>query len=226
MALVALLQEGDIERENLYFNHVLSFQNWCSTSSLEINVLKTKELVLQNNKNIMKPVIVHGQTVEMVDDFKYLGTYIDSSLTFQINTDHIFKKCSQRLHLLRKLNNFGVSQTILETVYKSQVESILSFNMIMWYGNLNIKWRNKLQKIVNMASKILGKPQKQLSSLYNELIRSKAEKIISDSSHPLYSEFELLPSGKRYRLPMARKNLYKKSFVPEAVNTINKTRMR
>ncbi len=93
-------------------------------------------------------------------------------------------------------------------------------------GKATVKWRNKLQKIVNMASKILGKPQKQLSSLYDELIRSKAEKIISDSSHPLYSEFELLPSGKRYRLPMVRKSLYKKSFVPEAVNAINKTRMR
>lgn len=71
------------------------------------------------------------------------------------------------------------------------MESILSFNMIMWYGNLNNKWRNKLQKIVNMASKTLGKPQKQLTSLYNEFIRNKAEKIINDPSHPLYSEFEL-----------------------------------
>lgn len=226
MALVALLQKGDIERENLYFNHVLNFQKWCAASSLEINVLKTKELVLQNNKNFLRPVNIDGQMVEMVDDFKYLGTYIDSSLTFQINTDHVFKKCSQRLHLLRKLNSFGVSQSILETVYKSLVESILSFNMIMWYGNLNIKGRNKLQKIVNMASKILGKPQKHLSCLYDELIRSKAVKIINDPSHPMYSEFELLPSGKRYRLPMTRKSLYKRSFVLEAVNVINWIRLR
>lgn len=60
----------------------------------------------------MKPIIINGEMVEIFDDFKYLGTYIDSSLTFQINTDHIFKKSSQRFHLLRKVNNSGVSQTI------------------------------------------------------------------------------------------------------------------
>lgn len=163
MVLIALLQEGDIERVNLYFSHVLSFQKCCSASFLEIDVLKTKELVLQNNKNIMRPVDIDGEMVEMVDDFKYLGTYIDSSLTFKINTDHVFKKCSQHLHLLRKLNSFGVSQSILETVYKSLLENILSFNMIMWYGNLNIKGRNKLQKIVNMASKILATETFELS---------------------------------------------------------------
>lgn len=116
------------------------------------------------------------------------------------------RKCSKHLHLLCKLNNFGVSQTILETVYESLVEIILSFYMIMWYGNLS-KWRNTLKNIENMASKILGKPQKLLSGLFDELIRSKAEKIINDSSHPLYSEFELLPWGKRYRQLMAREKL-------------------
>lgn len=99
MALVPVLQGDDIERENLYFNHVLSSQEWCSASSLKMNVLKTKELVLWNDKNIIG-------MVEMVNDFKYLGTYTDSRLTFQINTDHIFKKCLQCLNLICKLKKF------------------------------------------------------------------------------------------------------------------------
>ncbi len=82
-----------------------------------------------------------------------------------------------------------VIENILETVYKHLVESIQSFHMIMWYGNLNLKGRNKLQKTVSMASKILGKPQKQLSRMYNELLRCKAGRIIKDPSHPLYSQF-------------------------------------
>ncbi len=58
-----------------------------------------------------------------------------------------------------------------------------------------------------MASKIIGKPQKQLSSIYNDLVRSKAERVVNDSSQPLHREFELLPSGRRYRLPKANKNI-------------------
>lgn len=38
----------------------------------------------------MKPVILHGWIVEMIDDFKYLGTYIDGNLTFQINNESHF----------------------------------------------------------------------------------------------------------------------------------------
>lgn len=92
---------------------------------LEINITKTKKLIVQNDKELLQPVTIAGQTVEVVDDFKYLSTQVDSKLSFKENTDFIFKKCSQRLYLLRKLNNFGMSQNILETVYKSLVESTL-----------------------------------------------------------------------------------------------------
>lgn len=65
-----------------------------------------------------------------------------SKLSFKENPEFILKKCSLRLQLLRRLNNFGVNKDVLQTVYKNQVESILSFNMILWYVNLNIQRRN------------------------------------------------------------------------------------
>ena len=74
-----------------------------------------------------------------------------------------------------------------------------------------------------MASKIIGKPQKALSLLYKERVRKKALSITADSSHPLSREFVLLNSGRRYRVPLATKNIYKKSFVPRAVNILNST---
>lgn len=93
-----------------------------------------------------------------------------------------------------KYSKMGVSQNILDMVYKSLIESILSFNIIMWFGNLHIVRRNKLQRIVvynNMASKIIGRLQ--LSSKYEDLLRRKSNKIINSSSHPLHREFDLLP---------------------------------
>jgi len=71
---------------------------------------------------------------------------IDSNLNFGVNTDYIFKTCNQHLHLLRKLNSFRVSKHIMEIVYKNLIESILTFNMAMWYGNLNEKKKNKINK--------------------------------------------------------------------------------
>lgn len=54
------------------------------------------------------------------------------------------------------------------------MESILSFNMIMSCGNLVIKVKKinyrDSKGIVSIATKVPGKPQKQLSTLYEELI--------------------------------------------------------
>ena len=41
--------------------------------------------------------------------------------------------------LLRKLKSFDVSQHILQLVYRSLIESVLSFNIITWYGNVSGK---------------------------------------------------------------------------------------
>ena len=86
----------------------------------------------------MQPLVIKEHTVEVVDNFKYLGTFIDSNLNFSDNTDDIFKSCNQRLHLLRKLNSFRVSKHIMETVYKNLIEGIVTFNMAMWHGNLKV----------------------------------------------------------------------------------------
>jgi len=97
----------------------------------------------------------------------------------------------------------------MEIVYKNLIESILTFNMAMWYGNLNVKGRSKLQRIVNLASKIIGSRQKQLNSMYEEVLGKKAFKIAKDPTHPLNREFELLPSARRYKVPRANRNIFK-----------------
>lgn len=130
-------------------------------------------------------IMIKGQTVEIMTDKK--------KNILKENTNLIFKMCSQCLYL--------------GTVYRSLVESILSFNIIMWSGNLNIQRRNKLQRIVNMASKIIGKPQRQLNT-YEEHVKNKTKKIISDHSHPLHCESELLPSGRCFKLQTANRNIY------------------
>ena len=44
-----------------------------------------------------------------------------------------------------------------------------------------------------------------------------AEALYYDPTHPLHSCFEIMPSGKRYRTPAFKRQLYNKSFIPSAV---------
>ncbi|CAB1322395.1 unnamed protein product, partial [Coregonus sp. 'balchen'] len=62
-----------------------------------------------------------------------------------------------------------------------------------------------LRKIVRSASKVLGVKQTGLESIYDIRGFPKAHK-----------EFELLPSGRRYRAPGYKINKDKQSFIPAA----------
>ena len=74
-----------------------------------------------------------------MSSFKYLGTVVDLKLSFNDNGVYVYKKAYQRLYLLRKLRSFGVGSHVLESVYRCLVESVLSFSIVTWYGNLSVK---------------------------------------------------------------------------------------
>ncbi len=64
MALVGRLSKAGTEGDTLYYSYINLFQNWCKPSSLEINVNKTKELVISRNKldfiEGLEPLILDG----------------------------------------------------------------------------------------------------------------------------------------------------------------------
>ena len=103
-----------------YTEHVFKLEQWCKTSSLFINVGKTKELIL-NQTGVPTLLTLTNQNVDIVKCFKYLGTTIDDKLNFTENADALCKKASQRLFLIRKLKSFGVSCNILERAYVSLI---------------------------------------------------------------------------------------------------------
>ena len=81
--------------------------------------------------------------------------------------------------------------------------------------------KNRLNKIVNIATKLINLKQNSLNDLYQQAISKKSRSIINDPSHPLHSCYEIMPSGKRYRTPAFKRQLYNKSFIPSAVRFLN-----
>ncbi len=72
-----------------------------------------------------------------------------------------------------------------------------------------------------------GGGETSASELYQKQMLRSVESIMSDSSHPLQAEFQMLPSGSRFKLPKLRTNRYKHSFVPAAILLLNsKTKHR
>lgn len=80
------------------------------------------------------------------------GMEMDACLSFGPHVDSVHKKAQQRLHLLRKLKSFNISKDILTVVYKSLIDSILTYDISTWFNFLTIKHKTKISQIINQTS--------------------------------------------------------------------------
>ncbi len=195
---------------------------WCDISHLELNVSKTKEMVVtfsnkQRDLAAAVTTFIHGKPVE----YKYLGTIFDHLLKFSSNTEEILRRCQQRQYLLRKLISFGVCKDILLSFYYSFIESIVTFSITCWFQSTSLQNRNWLQSVVTVCSKNIGLSVRSLTHIYDQQTLRLASKIIKDPSHVLHSAFEWLPSGRWLRCPACRTQRRRATFVPKAILLLN-----
>ena len=169
----------------------------------------------------MPSLFIKGKQVERVNEYKYLGTVIDNKLTFDANADVIHKKCRQRLYILYTLRSLRVDEKILQRCYKAFILSVLSFSLMCWYECLSEKQKGRLNGIVKLCSKIVGREQMSLKEIYRERVSVKAGKMKSDPTHVLSRFFVSLPSGRRLRVVKFRTKRFKNTFIPQAVNILN-----
>ena len=159
--------------------------------------------------------------MERVNEYKYLGTILDSKLNFNANMEHIFKKCQTRIYCLQKMRKLEVNRTILQTFYRSFIESVITFGCMCWFGGLSVENKNVIAKVVKVCSKVVGEKQRSLNDLYECRVKKKALCICSDESHVLAKCYDLLPSGRRYRALRVKTLRFRNSFVPKSISFMN-----
>ncbi|KAL8579300.1 hypothetical protein ACOMHN_010884 [Nucella lapillus] len=73
--------------ETAYRNAVQTMVEWCDDNYLLLNVAKTKEVVVDFRRDQPKPtpLVIRGEDVELVDQYKYLGSITDSKLSWSAN---------------------------------------------------------------------------------------------------------------------------------------------
>ncbi len=166
------------------------------------------------------PLMISGTPVERVSSFKYLGVNISKDLTWTTHIQTQVKKARQRLYHLRHLRKFRVSPAILKTFYSGAIESVLTQCISVWYGKSSNQDCKALQRVVRLAERISGSALPSLQDIYLKRCKSRAAKILKDSTHP-GNLFHLLPSGKRFRSMMAKTERLRRSFFPQAIRLLN-----
>ena len=117
LALVGCINKGE---EAEYSTVVGNFVTWCEQNHLQLNVAKTKELVvdLRRAKAPVTPVSIQGVSVNIVED-KCLGVYTDDKLDWTKYNEAIYKKGQSRLYFLWRRRSFSICWTMLRKFYES-----------------------------------------------------------------------------------------------------------
>ncbi|XP_070175981.1 uncharacterized protein [Littorina saxatilis] len=145
-----------VDDDSDYRQEVDRFVGWCENNYLELNVGKTKEMIMDNRRgeHVHREIVIKGEVVEKVEQYKYLGVIIDNKLTWKPNSDALVKKLHSRLYFLRKLRSFNIRQEILQMFYTSTCNSVLYFGSVCWGGNINKQDRDRLDKFIRKASEV------------------------------------------------------------------------
>ena len=205
-----------------YRNEAISLFNWCQDNNLDLNVDKTKEMIIdfRKFKNTKECLLVNGKEVENVSTFKLLGILLSDDLKFQKNNQAVLKKARQRLFFLRTMKSAGFSCKVMHNFYKAIIESVLTYAIIVWGGSLAKKDKRKLDSFIRVASRLVGCDLPSTDNIYLQRLLDRAKRVVEDQSHPSNKYLVPLPSGRRYRSFKGSTRFLNSTF-PEAVRVLN-----
>jgi hypothetical protein len=70
--------------ETNYRNCIKYVSDWCKSNILDLNVTKTKEIIfdfIRTNNGEKQDIVIDDKTVEITDNYPYLGVCIDNKTT-------------------------------------------------------------------------------------------------------------------------------------------------
>jgi hypothetical protein len=87
--------------DTAYREQVRDLTVWCQDNNLSLNVIKTKEMIVDYRKKRTEhtPILINRAVVEPVESFKFLGVHITNKLTW---SKTVVKRARQNLFPLRR----------------------------------------------------------------------------------------------------------------------------
>ena len=98
-----------------------------------MNVKKTKCMVFGTRQKLkyLNPAhfSIDNRELEMVQHYKYLGTYVDSELNFTRQSNETIKLVSYKLYFLTKIKKYLDTESLIR-LYKAYIQPYFDYNDI------------------------------------------------------------------------------------------------
>ena len=147
--------------------------NWMSSNNLQLNINKTKCMLIHQSKRQTRPpnVSLNNSQIDQVNSFKLLGCIINHHLSWDDHIQHITVKVTRSINLLRRMSWF-LPKKILLMFYKSYILPTLDYCDTVWSSGFTATQALKLERLQNYACRIILKQPRiasatQLRSILN-----------------------------------------------------------
>ena len=101
--------------------------------------------------------------------------------------------------------------------YNAVVQSLMSFCVIVWGGNLACKEVCQFDRVARRVSRMTDIRQSCFVEIVEKFCLRKIEAIIKDESHPLLQYITFSKRSNRIILIKAKRERFRNSFLPYAV---------
>jgi hypothetical protein len=197
--------------------------NWTEANRLIINIEKTKEIVFRRPNFRLDLAPSPLCDIEQVESVKLLGVWLTPTLSTALHVNNLLAVANQRLYLLLLLKRQGLSPSALDVIFQAIVLSRFSYALPAFAGYLSAADVARFNAFFRKAERwgIVNTRDTEF-----DFIRARAEsqlftQIICNSSHCLHcllpkeksSAYTLRQRGHCYEPPLARTELFKKSFI-------------
>jgi hypothetical protein len=109
---------------------------WCENNFIEINVDKTKSMLVRPPRQSTQPVqiIIDKKIIENVQCFRYLGVTIDDKVSWNEHFENVCESMNSRSFLINR-HKSSVSQNWLHIISTGIILTVLDYCFPVW-GNL------------------------------------------------------------------------------------------
>ncbi len=203
--------------ESAYRQEVEQLAVWCGHNNLELNTLKTVEMIVDFRKNppALPPLTIMNSTVTAVESFRFLGTTISQDLKWDNHIDYWEKGPAETVFPPPAKDvqpATGAAERVLLCHHRDC--PVFIYNCLVWFN-----YQNRHQKTTMDSQQDCWEDYRWPSELYTSRLRKRVKKITLDPSQPAHSLFELLPSDQRYRALSTKTARHKNSFHPRPYPT-------
>ena len=115
-------------------SHFDTITKWLQCNDLFLNSEKTKVMLFGSNRKMKDKkllILYKNDTLEVVNEFKYLGVVLDGSLNWTGHVDQVVKKISQAIGCIRRVKYYLTKEIMIDLFY-SLILPHIDFSCTVW----------------------------------------------------------------------------------------------